>query len=678
MTRLTPLLCLLGAILLSSCSSEPDVLYESIDGLVAIETETWTDKQDSSKLTWSTATSDSSQIAKLGLRQQPNESATETTRHSASASLSYAIKFNESGRYYLWLRARAVNGNTRPLVKIAMTPATGGTAQQVSNFNEQWQWIGLDEYQNNLLVDIASSDTYTLSVATDDTNLQIDKIVLSVEPGYVPTGIGPSATLVDPDTAESGELKPDTSDQLEDGDSPNSVSATPLEERVDEQAAEQSEEQAHAESSSSIDSMFVLQDEMVNEQPQVEIIRIGQSSADQTVTVGQPVHLFADASDDGLPNASLYTYWTKVAGPGEVTFSDHTSVDPLVRFAAPGNYVLQVSANDTELYKNALIDIEVKAASMEVDSRNDRQLSALNLGAAQWSSSFAKGSPAKRHETSGVAVNGKMYVIGGRGNKPVDVYDSASNSWSQAAKPPIEMHHFQAVAVNDIIYVVGAATCCFPVEHNIGHIYQFDTRSGKWSKGASIPVNRRRGSTAAAVYNNKIYIVGGNTRGHSGGAVSWFDEFNPANGQWKSLANAPDARDHATIAVVGDYLVVAGGRRSAFPSTFGNTVGRTNIYDLKKQRWESAANIPTQRAGTMAVGAGSELVVIGGESPNSRNAHNAVEAFDINSRRWRRLRPLATPRHGGAAAIINNQIHVVAGSKKRGGAPETDAHEILK
>ena len=80
----------------------------------------------------------------------------------------------------------------------------------------------------------------------------------------------------------------------------------------------------------------------------------------------------------------------------------------------------------------------------------------------------------------------------------------------------------------------------------------------------------------------------------------------------------------------------------------------------------------------MAVGIGSELIIMGGESLATLNAHDTVEAFDIFSGNWRRLSPLPTARHGGAAAVINNNVHVVAGSRQRGGAPETDAHEILK
>ena len=57
--------------------------------------------------------------------------------------------------------------------------------------------------------------------------------------------------------------------------------------------------------------------------------------------------------------------------------------------------------------------------------------------------------PHKRHEACFVNVNGKGYLIGGRGEKPVDVYDPNIQSWTQKAGPGLELHHMQCVAVEE-------------------------------------------------------------------------------------------------------------------------------------------------------------------------------------------------------------------------------------
>ncbi|OED41726.1 hypothetical protein AB833_09075 [Chromatiales bacterium (ex Bugula neritina AB1)] len=319
------------------------------------------------------------------------------------------------------------------------------------------------------------------------------------------------------------------------------------------------------------------------------------------------------------------------------------------------------------LNTNTLVTVQVSAA-----------LSTQTEFASQWIPVDGQGTAQARHETGGVVIDGKIYMIGGRGHKHIDIYDLESNRWTRTIKTPIEMHHFQPVAIGTKIYLLGGMTCCYPQEKSIEHVQIFDTRTRKWSEGAKIPAKRRRGGAGAAVYKDKIYLLGGNTKGHSGGAVNWFDEFDPQTGKWKALKNAPDARDHANIAIIGSKLVAAGGRKSAHPNTFANTVRQTNVYDFETGNWQRAAAIPTQRAGTMTVAVGSEVIVLGGESIRQRTAHREVEAFDVNTGKWRTLTPLSIARHSGVAVVSGDYIHVVAGAVSIGGRNETNQHEKLK
>jgi hypothetical protein len=58
--------------------------------------------------------------------------------------------------------------------------------------------------------------------------------------------------------------------------------------------------------------------------------------------------LTATAADDGLPNGTLTTQWTKVSGPGTVTFGNASAVNTTATFSALGQYVLRLTANDGE------------------------------------------------------------------------------------------------------------------------------------------------------------------------------------------------------------------------------------------------------------------------------------------------------------------------------------------
>jgi len=292
--------------------------------------------------------------------------------------------------------------------------------------------------------------------------------------------------------------------------------------------------------------------------------------------------------------------------------------------------------------------------------------------------SGAGGSSAtKRHEAGAVEYDGKLFLLGGRGSRPVDIYDPQTKKWSKGAAAPFEMHHFQPVALNDKIWVVGAMTCCYPREDNVSHIWTYTPASNSWQQSAAIPQARRRGSAATVVRDGKIYLAGGNTLGHDGGAVDWFDEFNPSTGIWRILPNAPVARDHAQGGLIGDTLVLAAGRRTAQPNVFANTVARVDVYDFATNSWSRTTDIPTTRAGTMAVTVGQEVLVIGGESGGRTPAHDEVEAYDIVTKNWRELKPLQVGRHSGGAVRLDDGVHVVAGATTIGGAKETASHESL-
>jgi RHS repeat-associated protein len=80
----------------------------------------------------------------------------------------------------------------------------------------------------------------------------------------------------------------------------------------------------------------------------------------QTITLpANSVTLDGTATDDGLPNNTLTISWSKVSGPGTVTFSSGSTASTQATFSAAGSYVLQLSANDSELTSSADVTITV-------------------------------------------------------------------------------------------------------------------------------------------------------------------------------------------------------------------------------------------------------------------------------------------------------------------------------
>ncbi len=285
--------------------------------------------------------------------------------------------------------------------------------------------------------------------------------------------------------------------------------------------------------------------------------------------------------------------------------------------------------------------------------------------------------PTARHESAFVEADGLFYLLGGRGIRPTDVFDPLSGSWSAMAAPPIELHHFQAVELEGKIYAVGAFTGSYPDETAVPNVYLYDPNLDEWDVGDTIPASRRRGSAGVVVRDGKILVVGGIENGHRSGWVPWFDEYDPSSGQWTELPDAPRARDHFHAAIVGHRLILAGGRNTALPNPFVNTIPEIDVYDFTSGLWTTLeAGLPTERAGASVGVVGNELLVIGGESVWSSESRAETEVLDTLTGTWRSAADLVEGRHGTQAIVAQDRVWVAAGSGGRGGSPELSTLEV--
>ena len=90
---------------------------------------------------------------------------------------------------------------------------------------------------------------------------------------------------------------------------------------------------------------------------------------DVTGTINFPTRIVDGVvDDDGLPNGPLKTLkWTKVSGPGNVTFEHADRAYSKVTFSAPGDYVLKLTADDGKLKGSDTVTFKILAAGRPVD-----------------------------------------------------------------------------------------------------------------------------------------------------------------------------------------------------------------------------------------------------------------------------------------------------------------------
>ena len=69
--------------------------------------------------------------------------------------------------------------------------------------------------------------------------------------------------------------------------------------------------------------------------------------------------LSGTATDDGVPGLGLTTLWTKVSGPGTVTFGAAAALSTSATFSVLGVYVLRLTANDGEMSTSDTLTITI-------------------------------------------------------------------------------------------------------------------------------------------------------------------------------------------------------------------------------------------------------------------------------------------------------------------------------
>jgi N-acetylneuraminic acid mutarotase len=281
--------------------------------------------------------------------------------------------------------------------------------------------------------------------------------------------------------------------------------------------------------------------------------------------------------------------------------------------------------------------------------------------------------PAARNETAAVAVNDKIYVMGGNfPGKNYDVavneeYDTAADRWRTLAPMPGGLNHLALAALGGRIYALGGFT-------SNGHkgvsasVFEYDIAGDTWRTLAPLPTPR--GSVSAAAVGGKIHAFGG--RKNETEVVATHEVYDPATGRWSAAAPLPKGRDHMAAVTVGGKIHVVGGR-------FGENedmTGLHDIYDPATDTWTSAPPVPTPRGGGAGALYQGLVVFLGGEDDHRTYKEN--EAFDVANNRWITLAPMPQGRHGFGLAAAGRDLYVVSGAKGRGAREPTDETLVFR
>jgi hypothetical protein len=123
---------------------------------------------------------------------------------------------------------------------------------------------------------------------------------------------------------------------------------------------------------------------------------------DQSITLPASASLNGTVGDDGLQSPpALITNWSKVSGPGTVSFGNAGAVDTTASFSAAGSYVLRLTASDGALSANDQMTVTVGSGG-----GGGGTLTAVKRGAIHSSTDASAYS-----FPSFAATNNRLYVV---------------------------------------------------------------------------------------------------------------------------------------------------------------------------------------------------------------------------------------------------------------------------
>jgi N-acetylneuraminic acid mutarotase len=238
------------------------------------------------------------------------------------------------------------------------------------------------------------------------------------------------------------------------------------------------------------------------------------------------------------------------------------------------------------------------------------------------------------HHVAFTEYKGKIYAFGGfvlppKGEQPAWVpidnaweYDPAADTWRALAPLPTKRGSPVAVAVNDKIYVIGGAvpgpgqSAVHPARPHtsVGTVEEYDPKTNTWRSRASMPTPRNH--AVGGAINGKVYVASGRVGAAfiSGGSsnVGVIEAYDPASDSWsQGLARMAQARSAAAGAAYNGRLYITGGEYQD-PGTMA-TYRSLEAYDPATNTWQTLPPMPVSRHGLAGAVVGSKLHMVSGD-----------------------------------------------------------------
>jgi len=274
-----------------------------------------------------------------------------------------------------------------------------------------------------------------------------------------------------------------------------------------------------------------------------------------------------------------------------------------------------------------------------------------------------------RNELVAVELNGKIYALGGEDiaaggsqKDSVEVYEIERNEWivGTVTHMPLPLDHSAAAVYNGKIYVVGGF-----LEKKVptDKVFIYDPINNEWKEGKSLP-SPIGAALNAQFIDGLLYVVGGLNASHL--PVNTNYAYDPKTDNWTIKAPMPTARHHLQTVEVDGKLFAIGGRvlgdgvRSEDMVATHSNFDRNEMYDPQTDSWTTRQHMLTKRSGfTASTGSDGYIYVFGGQG--LQKDLDSVERYDPKTDSWTYDKSMPTRRFGLDSVSSDDKIYVLGG-----------------
>ncbi|XHH10177.1 MAG: Kelch repeat-containing protein [Candidatus Bathyarchaeia archaeon] len=211
--------------------------------------------------------------------------------------------------------------------------------------------------------------------------------------------------------------------------------------------------------------------------------------------------------------------------------------------------------------------------------------------------------------------------------KPVFSDNLAENTWVSKASMHQARAYLSVAVVNEKIYAIGgdsggymgnAGTATGKTSNVVGTNEEYNPTDDTWTLKESMPTPRA--GLGIAVYEGKIYCIGGWTKDYSDTNVN--EVYDPATNSWETKSSLPSAQSLLTANVVNSKIYV-------LPLLSTDTF---EVYDPETDSWASKTPPPYQVTGFTSAVIGNKIFFEGGLQNSSMQSD--IQVYDTVTDSW--------------------------------------------